>query len=57
MTIDPQTGRVFLLAADRFDKDPGAADPHKRYGIRPGSLRLIVEQPSDAGAPIAAIGR
>jgi hypothetical protein len=57
MTIDPQTGRVFLLAAERLEKDPNAADPRKRYGIRPGSLRLLVEQPADAGAPIAADGR
>ena len=54
MTLDPATGRVYLLAAERIEKDPSAADPRKRYGIRPGSLRLLVEQPSDAGAPIAA---
>ena len=54
MTLDPDTGRVYLLAAERIEKDPGAADPRKRYGVRPGSLRLLVEQPSDAGAPIAA---
>ena len=57
MTLDPDTGRVYLLAAERIEKDPGAADPRKRYGIRPGSLRLLVEQPPDAGAPIAANGR
>ncbi len=48
MTIDPRSGRVFLLAAERHEKDAAAADPRKRYGIRPGSLRLLVEQPSDA---------
>jgi DNA-binding beta-propeller fold protein YncE len=53
MTIDPETGRVFLLAAERFEKDATAADPRQRYGIRPGSLQLLVEQPADAGAPIA----
>ncbi len=57
MTLDPETGTVYLLAADRIDKDPGAVDPKMRYGIRPGSLRLLVEQPADAGAPIAAAGR
>jgi DNA-binding beta-propeller fold protein YncE len=45
MTLDPDTGRVYLLAAERIDKDPGAADPRKRYGIRPGSVRILVEQP------------
>jgi hypothetical protein len=49
MTIDPDTGRVFLVAGERFEKDPSAADPHKRYGIRPGSVRMLVEQPSDNG--------
>ena len=53
MTLDPDTGRVFLLAADRIDKDPAAADPRKRYGIRPGSVRILVERPSETGAPLA----
>jgi DNA-binding beta-propeller fold protein YncE len=57
MTIDPGSGRVFLLAAERIEKDSGAADPRQRYGIRPGSLRLLVEQPSDPGAPIAGNDR
>jgi DNA-binding beta-propeller fold protein YncE len=57
MTLDPETGRVFLLAAERVEKDSRAADPRKRYGISPGSLRLLVEQPSDAGAPIAGNDR
>ena len=53
MTLDPDTGRVFLLAADRIEKDPAAADPRKRYGIRPGSVRILVEQPSETSAPLA----
>jgi hypothetical protein len=52
MTLDPDTGRVFLLAADRIEKDPAAADPRKRYGIRPGSVRILVERPSETGAPL-----
>jgi DNA-binding beta-propeller fold protein YncE len=53
MTLDPDTGRVFLVAAERIDTDPAAADPRKRYGIRPGTVRLVVEQPSPAGAAIS----
>ncbi|MGD0492853.1 MAG: YncE family protein [Steroidobacteraceae bacterium] len=54
MTIDPDTGTVFLVAGERFEKNPAATDPHKRYGIRPGSVRMLVEQPSDnVGAPPA----
>ena len=51
MSIDPDTGRVFLLAAERIETDPAAADPRRRYGIRPGSLRLLVERPQAARAP------
>jgi hypothetical protein len=53
MTLDPETGRVYLLAADRIEKDPAAADPRKRYGIRPGSVRILVEQPSETSVPLA----
>jgi hypothetical protein len=53
MTIDPDTGRIFLVAAERVETDPAAADPRKRYGIRPGTVRLLVEQPSQAGASIS----
>jgi DNA-binding beta-propeller fold protein YncE len=57
MTIDPKTGRVFLLAAERVERDAAATDPRKRYGIRSGSLRLLVEQPSETAAPGAPGGR
>jgi DNA-binding beta-propeller fold protein YncE len=50
MTLDPDTGKVFLVAAERIENDPAATDPHKRYGIRPGTVRMLVEQPG--GAPI-----
>jgi hypothetical protein len=46
MTIDPDKGGVYLLAAERIEKDPTAADVRKRYGTRPGSLRMLVERPS-----------
>jgi DNA-binding beta-propeller fold protein YncE len=57
MTIDPDTGRVFLVAGERFERDPAAADPHEHYGIRPGSVRMLVEQPSDNGAAPLAKGK
>lgn len=42
MTLDPATGRIYLVAADRFDADPAAADPRKRYAVVPGSVRLLI---------------
>ena len=50
MTLDPATGRVYLLAGDRVEKDPASPDPRKRYGIRPGSVGILVEQPLENGA-------
>jgi outer membrane protein assembly factor BamB len=45
MAIDPETGKVFLVAGERIEQDPAAT--RKRYGIRPGSVRLLVLQPAD----------
>ena len=45
MTVDPVSGRIYLVAADRIERDPKATDPRKRYGIRPGSVRLLFADP------------
>jgi hypothetical protein len=45
MAVDPETGKVFLVAGERIEQDPAAT--RKRYGIRPGSVRLLVLQPAD----------
>ena len=41
MAVDPATGRIYLLAADRIEVDPKATNPHKRYGVAPGTARLL----------------
>jgi hypothetical protein len=45
MAVDSESGRVYLLAADRIEVDPAAANPRKRYGVRPGSARLLFADP------------
>jgi DNA-binding beta-propeller fold protein YncE len=47
LAIDADTGRIFLTAGERIEKDPAASDPRKRFGIRPGSVRLLVERPTE----------
>jgi DNA-binding beta-propeller fold protein YncE len=47
MALNPQTGRVYLVAADRIEVDPSATDPRKRYAVRPGSVALLFADPSD----------
>jgi DNA-binding beta-propeller fold protein YncE len=42
MTLDPATGRIYMLAGDRIEIDPNATNPHKRYGVAPGSARLLM---------------
>jgi hypothetical protein len=49
MAVDPETGKVFLVAGERIEKDPAATEPRKRFGIRPGSVRLLVLEPADTG--------
>jgi len=48
MTLDPQSGRVFLVAAD-FTLNPNAAqsDPRHRYSVKPGTVRLLFLDPTD----------
>ncbi len=42
MTLDPATGRIYMLAGDRIEVDPNATNPRKRYGVAPGSARLLI---------------
>jgi DNA-binding beta-propeller fold protein YncE len=42
MTLDPKTGRVFLVTGDYTEVDPQAKDPRKRYAVKPGSLRMLL---------------
>jgi DNA-binding beta-propeller fold protein YncE len=55
MALDAQTGRIYLLAGDRIEVDPKATNPHKRYGVAPGSARLLMLDPVPADHPSAAI--
>lgn len=50
MTLDPQSGRIFLVTAD-FALNPAAAqtDPRHRYIVKPGTVRLLFLDP--VGAP------
>jgi DNA-binding beta-propeller fold protein YncE len=45
MAVDAETGRVYLLAGDRIEIDPNATNPRKRYGVAPGSVRLLFLDP------------
>jgi len=45
MALDPVSGRIYLVAADRVEVDAAAADPRKRYSIVPGSVRLLFVDP------------
>jgi DNA-binding beta-propeller fold protein YncE len=46
MAVDSETGRIYLLAGDRIEVDPNATNPRRRYGVRPGSVRLLFLDPS-----------
>jgi DNA-binding beta-propeller fold protein YncE len=45
MAVDSASGRVYLVAADRIEVDPAATNPKKRYGTKPGSVRLLFVDP------------
>jgi hypothetical protein len=34
------------VAADRIEVDPAATNPKKRYGTKPGSVRLLFVDPT-----------
>jgi YVTN family beta-propeller protein len=42
MTLDPKTGRIFLVTGDYTEVDPNAKDLRKRYAVKPGSTRLLM---------------
>lgn len=46
MALDAETGRVYLVAADRMELDPKATDPRKRFGVRANSVRLLFADPA-----------
>jgi DNA-binding beta-propeller fold protein YncE len=46
MAVDSETGRVYLLAGERIEVDPAATQPRKRYGVAPGSARLLFLDPA-----------
>jgi DNA-binding beta-propeller fold protein YncE len=46
MAVDTETGRIYLIAGDRIEVDPTATNPRKRYGVKPGSARLLFLDPS-----------
>jgi DNA-binding beta-propeller fold protein YncE len=48
MAVDPETGRLFLTAADRVEVDPKETNPRKRYALRAGSVRLLFMDPKPA---------
>jgi YVTN family beta-propeller protein len=45
MALNPETGRIYLVAADRIEVDAAASDPRKRYAVRPDSTRLLFADP------------
>ena len=46
MAVDSASGRVYLVAGDRIEVDAAATNPKKRYGLQPGSLRLLFADPT-----------
>jgi DNA-binding beta-propeller fold protein YncE len=46
MALNTETGRIYLVAADRIEIDPAAADPRKRYAVKAGSTRLLFADPA-----------
>jgi YVTN family beta-propeller protein len=46
MAVDSESGRVYLIAADRVDVDLSATNLRRRYGVRPGSVRLLFLDPT-----------
>ena len=46
MALDPASGRVYLVCGDRIEVDPTATSPRKRYGVKPGSVRMLFFDPA-----------
>jgi DNA-binding beta-propeller fold protein YncE len=48
MTIDPDSGRLFLMAADfKLNDAADPKDPRQRYTVTPGSAKLLMFDPVD----------
>ena len=46
MALDTESGRIYLLSAQRIEVDPAATNPRKRYSIAPGSVCVLFLDPS-----------
>jgi hypothetical protein len=46
MTLDPATGRIYLVTADLDEVNPNAENPRQRYAIRRGTVQLLFLDPS-----------
>jgi DNA-binding beta-propeller fold protein YncE len=42
LAVDPASGRIYMLAGERIEIDPNATNPRQRYGVAPGSVRLLM---------------
>jgi DNA-binding beta-propeller fold protein YncE len=45
ISLDAQSGRLYLTCGERIEVDPAATNPRKRYGIKPGSVRVLFLDP------------
>ena len=45
MTLDAESGRLYLVTGDYSEVDPSAKDPRKRYAVSPGSTRVLLVDP------------
>jgi hypothetical protein len=51
MTIDSETGRLYLVAADvKVNESVDPKDSRHRYSVVPGSAKLLFLDPSTASA-------
>ncbi len=50
MTLDPATGRLYLVAADlTVNESVDPADVRHRYSVVPGSAKLLFLDPASSG--------
>jgi hypothetical protein len=51
MTLDPKTGRLYLVAADvKINESVDPKDYRHRYSVVPGTAKLLFLDPITAGA-------
>jgi hypothetical protein len=51
MTLDPSSGRLYLVAADlTVNESADPADYRHRYTVVPGSAKLLFLDPTPSGA-------